>query len=60
MNNVDIVYTPWTNLKKTLSMDVGQVGFFHSKLVSYYLTVISMLWLNWRDKCINSQSNLIN
>ncbi|XP_078168598.1 uncharacterized protein LOC144563088 [Carex rostrata] len=33
MNNVDIVYTPWTNLKKTLSMDVGQVGFFHPKLV---------------------------
>lgn len=24
-NNVDVVYTPWSNLKKTPSMDVGQV-----------------------------------
>jgi coiled-coil domain-containing protein 25 len=24
---VDIVYTPWANLRKTKSMDVGQVGF---------------------------------
>lgn len=28
-NNLDIVYTMWSNLKKTASMDVGQVG-FHS------------------------------
>ncbi|CAL5097611.1 unnamed protein product [Urochloa decumbens] len=27
------VYTPWYNLKKTPSMDVGQVGFHNSKLV---------------------------
>ncbi|KAL3645903.1 Coiled-coil domain-containing protein 25 [Castilleja foliolosa] len=32
-NNVDIVYTPWQNLKKTASMDVGQVGFYSSKAV---------------------------
>lgn len=25
-NNVSIVYTPWANLKKTASMEVGQVG----------------------------------
>lgn len=24
-NNIDIVYTPWSNLKKTASMEVGQV-----------------------------------
>mmetsp|Transcript_26037 Transcript_26037/g.65421 ORF Transcript_26037/g.65421 Transcript_26037/m.65421 type:complete len:121 (-) Transcript_26037:627-989(-) len=24
---VDIVYTPWSNLRKSKSMDVGQVGF---------------------------------
>lgn len=23
---VDVVYTPWANLKKTAAMDVGQVG----------------------------------
>ncbi|KAL7122104.1 hypothetical protein ACP275_01G024900 [Erythranthe tilingii] len=33
VNNVDVVYTPWQNLKKTPSMDVGQVGFYSSKMV---------------------------
>ncbi|KAI5669329.1 hypothetical protein M9H77_19182 [Catharanthus roseus] len=33
VNNVDVVYTPWQNLKKTPSMDVGQVGFHNSKMV---------------------------
>lgn len=33
VNNVDVVYTPWHNLKKTASMDVGQVGFHNSKMV---------------------------
>ena len=33
MNNIDVVYTPWSNLKKTPSMDVGQVGFHNSKMV---------------------------
>ncbi|KAE8688067.1 Coiled-coil domain-containing protein 25 [Hibiscus syriacus] len=33
VNNVDVVYTPWSNLKKTPSMDAGQVGFHNSKMV---------------------------
>ncbi|CAI8599811.1 unnamed protein product [Vicia faba] len=33
VNNVDVVYTPWSNLKKTASMDVGQVGFHNGKMV---------------------------
>ncbi|KAH8504342.1 hypothetical protein H0E87_011847 [Populus deltoides] len=33
VNNIDVVYTPWANLKKTASMDVGQVGFHNSKMV---------------------------
>ncbi|KAL1834650.1 hypothetical protein ACET3Z_004301 [Daucus carota] len=33
VNNIDVVYTPWQNLKKTASMDVGQVGFHNSKMV---------------------------
>ena len=24
-NNIDVVYTPWSNLKKTACMEVGQV-----------------------------------
>ncbi|CAL8316730.1 unnamed protein product [Boreogadus saida] len=33
MNNINIVYTPWANLKKTGEMDVGQIGFFRQKEV---------------------------
>jgi hypothetical protein len=32
-NNVDIVYTKWSNLKKTADMDVGQIGFHEPKEV---------------------------
>ncbi|CAH1117968.1 unnamed protein product [Phaedon cochleariae] len=31
MNDVDIVYTMWANLKKTPGMEVGQVGFHKEK-----------------------------
>lgn len=31
MNNIDIVYTMWDNLKKTAGMDVGQVSFHKGK-----------------------------
>mmetsp|Transcript_40267 Transcript_40267/g.89421 ORF Transcript_40267/g.89421 Transcript_40267/m.89421 type:complete len:219 (+) Transcript_40267:83-739(+) len=27
MNNIDVIYTPWQNLRKTASMEVGQVSF---------------------------------
>jgi len=33
LNDVNIVYTPWSNLKKTGDMVVGQVGFFSNKQV---------------------------
>ena len=33
MNNIDIVYTMWENLKKTAAMDVGQVSFHFPKQV---------------------------
>eukprot|EP01134_Creolimax_fragrantissima_P006992 CFRG6992T1 len=33
LTDVDVVYTPWTNLKKTGDMAVGQVGFHNEKLV---------------------------
>ena len=34
-NNLQIVYTPWANLKKTGDMATGQVGFHSPKLVKY-------------------------
>nr|CAG4641285.1 EOG090X0G3O [Eulimnadia texana] len=33
MNNIDVVYTQWSNLKKTQGMEVGQVGFHRDKEV---------------------------
>ncbi|CAG9099735.1 Coiled-coil domain-containing protein 25 [Plutella xylostella] len=33
MNDIDIVYTMWANLKKTASMEVGQVAFHKDKEV---------------------------
>ncbi|KAJ4436517.1 coiled-coil domain-containing protein 25 [Periplaneta americana] len=33
MNDVDVVYTMWANLKKTDGMEVGQVGFHKEKEV---------------------------
>ncbi|KAG1670200.1 hypothetical protein FOA52_014976 [Chlamydomonas sp. UWO 241] len=40
-NNVNVVYTPWGNLKKNSSMEVGQVGFNDQKKV---------LTANWPKK----------
>jgi hypothetical protein len=36
-DNVTIVYTPWSNLKKDGSMAVGQVGFKDQRKVSSYV-----------------------
>ncbi|XP_031569348.1 coiled-coil domain-containing protein 25-like [Actinia tenebrosa] len=33
MNNITVVYTPWSNLKKTADMDIGQIGFHSDKAV---------------------------
>ncbi|XP_056619805.1 coiled-coil domain-containing protein 25 [Triplophysa dalaica] len=33
MNNINVVYTQWSNLKKTGDMDVGQIGFHRQKEV---------------------------
>jgi len=49
-NNVGIVYTPWGNLKKTASMDVGQVGFHKDKEVKSLIV----------DKKFNEVINRLN
>jgi hypothetical protein len=33
-DNITVIYTPWSNLKKDGSMAVGQVGFKENKKVS--------------------------
>lgn len=37
--SVTVIYTPWSNLKKEGSMDVGQVGFFNEKLVRKFVVL---------------------
>jgi hypothetical protein len=32
-DNITVIYTPWSNLRKDGSMDVGQVGFKDPKKV---------------------------
>ena len=44
MNNVNVVYTPWTNLKKTADMDVGQIGFHRQKDVSICCKPATVTW----------------
>lgn len=36
LNDVRVVYTPWSNLHKTNGMDVGQVGFHDERLRRYH------------------------
>ena len=36
LNDVKVVYTPWSNLKKTGAMDVGQVGYHNDKLQRFF------------------------
>ncbi|XP_018022634.1 coiled-coil domain-containing protein 25-like [Hyalella azteca] len=50
MNNVDVVYTLWSNLRKTASMDAGQVAFHKDKEV-YKIRI---------DKRINEIVNRLN
>ena len=42
MNNIEVVYTMWDNLKKTGSMDVGQVGFHKHKEVCDLLWIVQI------------------
>jgi predicted ribosome quality control (RQC) complex YloA/Tae2 family protein len=38
-NNVTVIYTPWSNLKKTKGMETGQVTFFKDKMVTVSINV---------------------
>ncbi|KEG14641.1 coiled-coil domain-containing protein 25 [Trypanosoma grayi] len=37
LNHVRVVYTPWSNLKKTNGMEVGQIGFHNESLRRYHI-----------------------
>ncbi len=45
MNNIDVVYTLWSNLKKTPGMEVGQVGFHKEKEVTFSFLVFLVTYL---------------
>jgi len=46
-DNVTVIYTPWSNLKKDGSMAVGQVGFKDQKKVSSIMTCLDLLGVCW-------------
>lgn len=50
-NNISIVYTPWSNLKKTPGMETGQVSFFKDKMVN-----IVALRIGKEDTCQRKRS----
>ncbi len=56
MNNINVVYTPWANLKKTGDMDVGQIGFHRQKEVSR--DEMKTLWIlgKWQNSTAASWS----
>ena len=49
MNNIDVVYTMWGNLKKTADMAVGQIGFYKNKEVDMYTCLLPEveMFRNW-------------
>ena len=43
-NHIGVCYTPWSNLRKTGDMDVGQVGFHTRKLVRHGTRLERAAW----------------
>lgn len=57
MNNINVVYTPWANLKKTGDMDVGQIGFHRQRDVSNvtnHLTASTRVQVELTSKCFHA------
>ena len=50
IKDVKVVYTPWTNLKKTNGMEVGQVGFHKEALRRYAHVTKDPVLLNSLEK----------
>src|SRR5690606_11962426 len=54
-----IVYTPWSNLKKTGGMDVGQVGFHNPKLVRDMVIISDNIGIKVKKYKIEKRKNEI-
>ena len=52
LNNVDVVYTQWSNLKKTGEMDIGQIGFFNQKEVFVAMYSCEIIFHEWFLKSV--------
>ena len=46
-DNITIIYTPWSNLKKDGSMAVGQVSFKDNKKVSLLRSSLNSFVTEW-------------
>lgn len=47
MDNVDVIYTMWSNLKKTPGMDFGQVAFHKDNEVSQVALYLVMFLIGF-------------
>ncbi|KAI4498108.1 hypothetical protein M0802_006932 [Mischocyttarus mexicanus] len=62
MNDIDVVYTMWSNLKKTRGMEVGQVGFYKEKdvrkihVTKRLNTIVNRLIKTKRSEQVNLQA----
>lgn len=62
MNDIDVVYTMWSNLKKTPGMEIGQVGFHKDKdvrkihVAKRINTVVNRLNKTKRSEQVNLRS----
>ena len=60
-DNITVIYTPWSNLKKTAGMETGQVSFFKDKMVIQTMLMIAgQESLCKRKRSINHQSSRKN
>ncbi|KAE8541069.1 hypothetical protein D1P53_002423 [Cryptococcus gattii VGV] len=56
-DNITIIYTPFTNLKKTGDMPVGQVSFHSDKKVKRVSIIIRIAHISTRDNVIVNRLN---
>ena len=60
LKEVDVVYTPASNLSKSSDMEVGQVGFHDRKLVRKVKVVKDNATVNYRNISYQFDSYLMN
>jgi hypothetical protein len=53
MNDIDVVYTMWSNLHKTDGMEVGQVGFHKQVFTRNEIPILHLITFIWNKNLIH-------